>query len=84
MDDREMFIITETVKIHHKPSGKTLVAQKIGPKHWELEVQGAKIRARSKSRICEVAKGDLITEARADQVLPNRSIYEDRGLSFFG
>ena len=77
MDDQKLFIVKESAEVLLKSTGKRLLALKIRPQHWELQLPGRTIRARSKSRIIEIAKGSL--SRGADPVDPSRSIYEDRG-----
>ena len=80
MTDKEMFIVKESAEVLLKSTGKRLLALKIRPQHWELQLPGRTIRARSKSRIIEIAKGSL----SADQADPARSVYEDRGFRWLG
>ena len=84
MDDRELFVVNQIVEVLHRASGLKRLCIQIAPRHWETTVQGQKVKACSRLRCMEVAKGDLITEAGADQVDPNRSIYEDQGLKSVG
>lgn len=76
MNKKDVFDITTTVEVLHKPTEKMLICRKIGLLHWEVEgPKGGKVRRCLRRHIVEAAMAAL--EA-------NRSIYEDQGLKSVG